>query len=61
LPLLWCGKLLGPRTQMRRGALPAAPFQQIALLVGRTALQFDHCSGNRDTCYCSSFTGTRNQ
>jgi hypothetical protein len=41
--------------QMRRGALPAAPFQQIALIGGLTRLQFDLCSGNRDTCYRSSF------
>jgi hypothetical protein len=41
--------------QMRRGALAAAPFQQIALIGGRTPLQFDLCSGNRDTCYRSSF------
>jgi hypothetical protein len=40
---------------MRRGALAAAPFQQIALIGGRTPLQFDLCSGNRDTRYRSSF------
>ena len=38
LPLRWCRKLLGPRTQMRRGALPAVPFQQIALIGGRFLL-----------------------
>lgn len=45
----------GQETQMRRGALPAAPFQQIALIGGRTPLQLDLCSGNRDNCYRSSF------
>jgi hypothetical protein len=55
LPLRWCGKLVGPRTQMRRGTLPAAPFHQIALIGGRTPPQFDLCSGNRDSCYRSSF------
>jgi hypothetical protein len=43
---------------MGRGASPAASFQQIALIGGRTALQFDLYSEDRDTCYRSSFTGT---
>jgi hypothetical protein len=30
---------------------PRPPFQQIALLGGRTALEFNLCSGNRNTCY----------
>jgi hypothetical protein len=37
-----------------RALLAATPFQQIALIGGRTRLQFDLCSGNRDTCYRSS-------
>jgi hypothetical protein len=40
---------------MRRYTLPAAPFQQIALIGGRTPLQFDLSTGNRDTCYRSSY------
>jgi hypothetical protein len=40
---------------MRRGALPAAPIQQIALTGRRTPLRFNLCSGNRDTCYRGSF------
>ena len=31
------------------------PFQQIALIGGRTPLQFDLRSGNRDICYRSSY------
>jgi hypothetical protein len=38
----------------RRGAAPIALFQQIALIGGRTPLQFDLCSENRNTCYRSS-------
>jgi hypothetical protein len=31
------------------------PFQQIPLIGGRTPLQLDLRSGNRDTCYRSSY------
>jgi hypothetical protein len=48
------GKLLGPRTQIWRDALLEVPFQQIVLIGGRTLLQLDLCSGNRDTSYRSS-------
>ena len=40
---------------MWRSALPAAPFQRIPLVGGRTLLQVDLCGGNRDTCYRSSY------
>jgi hypothetical protein len=40
---------------MRRSALPAAPFQRIALVGGRTPLQVDLFGGSRDTCDRSSF------
>ena len=47
---------VGSRTQMPRFARDPIPAQ-IAFIGGCTPLRFDICSGNRDTCYRSSYNG----